>query len=67
MIYFREKWTEPKFALRLLGGVIVLLALAMCNDHFREISTKPDNVPIFLMVFSIGFFTWLFFPAGGGQ
>ncbi len=61
MIYFREKWTEPKFALKLLGGVVAALLLAMFNNHFREISTKPDNVPIFIMVFSVGFFTWLSF------
>jgi hypothetical protein len=59
MIYFREKWTEPKFALKILIGVLGALGLSMFNDHFREISTKPDNVPIFIMVFSVGFFTWL--------
>ncbi len=42
-------------------GVIAALLLAMFNDHFRDISTKPDNVPIFIMVFSVGFFTWLSF------
>jgi hypothetical protein len=61
MIYYREKWTEPKFALRLLVGVLAALGLAMFNQHFNEISTKPDNVPIFIMVFSVGFFTWLSF------
>src|SRR6185369_1212172 len=61
MIHYRDKWTEPKFALKILGGVVLALILAMFNDHFRDISTKPDNVPIFLMVFSVGFFTWLSF------
>ncbi len=61
MIHYREKWTEPQFALRILIGVLAVLGLSMFNDHFREISTKPDNVPIFLMVFSVGFFTWLSF------
>src|SRR5580658_5167133 len=59
MIHYREKWTEPKFALKILGGVLIVLGLAMFNDHFRDISTKSDNVPIFLMVFSVGYFTWL--------
>lgn len=61
MIKYREKWTEPQFAKKILGGVLGALALSMFNDHFREISTKADNVPIFLMVFSVGFFTWLSF------
>jgi hypothetical protein len=61
MIKYRDKWTEPEFAKKLLGGVIGVLALSMFNDHFRDISTKADNVPIFLMVFSVGFFTWLSF------
>src|ERR1700690_1502724 len=59
MIYYREKWTEPKFALRMLIGILGALGLSMFNDHFRQISTKPDNAPIFIMVFSVGFFTWL--------
>jgi Cytochrome b(C-terminal)/b6/petD len=61
MIRYREKWTEPKFALKIALGVAVAVGLSMMNDHFREISTKSDNVPIFLMVFSVGFFTWLSF------
>ncbi|HJT25605.1 MAG TPA: cytochrome C [bacterium] len=61
MIRYREKWTEPKFARGILIGVAVVLGLSMFNDHFRDISTKADNVPIFLMVFSVGFFTWLSF------
>ena len=28
-------------------------------DNFMLILTKPDNIPILLMVFSVGFFTWL--------
>jgi hypothetical protein len=61
MVKYREKWTQPRFALKMLAGVLVALGLSMFNDHFRDISTKSDNVPIFLMVFSVGFFTWLSF------
>jgi len=61
MIRFREKWTEPEFMKKLLIGVLAALGLAIFNNHFRDISTKPDNVPIFIMVFSVGFFTWLSF------
>jgi hypothetical protein len=61
MLKYRQKWTQPKIALKILIGVLMVLGLSMFNDHFREISTKPDNVPIFLMVFTVGFFTWLSF------
>ena len=28
-------------------------------DNFMVILTKPDNIPILLMVASVGFFSWL--------
>jgi hypothetical protein len=61
MIRYRETWTQPKFALKLAGGVVGVLLLCMLNDNFRLISTKADNFPIFIMVFSVAFFTWLSF------
>jgi hypothetical protein len=65
MIHYREKWTEPAFAVKLLWGTIGAIVFSMVySDHFREIASLPDNVPIFLMVFSIGFFTWLSFRQG---
>jgi hypothetical protein len=33
-------------------------------DNFMLILTKPDNIPILLMVFSVGFFTWLSLKEG---
>lgn len=61
MIKYREKWTEPRRALVILACALAALGISLLNGHFREISTKPDNVPIFLMVFAVGFFTWLSF------
>ncbi len=31
----------------------------MTDNNFQHIITKPDNVPIVLLIFSVGFFTWL--------
>lgn len=28
-------------------------------DNFMLILTRPDNIPILLMVFSVSFFSWL--------
>jgi len=61
MIWFREIWTEPKFAKKIVIGILVAMFLSMFNGHFFEISTRPDNIPIFIMVFAVGFFTWLSF------
>ncbi len=61
MIRYREQWTEPKNALRLLVGLTGVLGLSLFNDHFREIAGTPDNIPIFLMVYCVGFFLWLSF------
>src|SRR6516165_4920261 len=33
--------------------------LAMTNNNFKNIITKPDNVPIVMLIFSVGFCTWL--------
>jgi len=59
LLRYRETWTEPKFALKLAVGSIAALTFALFDPNFRSISTKPDNIPIFLMVFTVGFFTWL--------
>lgn len=60
-IRYRETWTEPRFALKMLGGVVGVLLLSMMNGHFRDISTQADNFPVFILVFSAAFFTWLSF------
>ena len=47
------------------GGLIALsLALiffgaSMFDPNFRKIVTKPDNVPIVMLIFLVGFFVWL--------
>jgi hypothetical protein len=51
--------TQPRVA-----GALGLLALAgfvasLFNPNFAKIITKPDNIPIVLLVASVGFFLWL--------
>src|SRR5947209_10821224 len=31
----------------------------MTDNNFKDIITKPDNVPIVILIFSVGFTTWL--------
>jgi hypothetical protein len=58
-LYFRKTITEPVVSWGILNGVLLFGGWAMTDRNFQEIITKPDNVPITLLIFSVGFFTWL--------
>ncbi len=57
-LFWRPLWTK-RGGLLLLGGVSLYFALSMFDPNFRQIVTKPDNVPIVMMVYFVGFFLWL--------
>jgi hypothetical protein len=59
LIYFRKAVTEPIVAWSVLMVTLWFSGLAMTNENFKAIITKPDNVPIVMLIFSVGFFTWL--------
>ncbi len=59
LIYFRAFFTTPWVAWASLMFTLWLSGQAMTNANFKEIITKPDNVPIVLLVFSVGYTTWL--------
>jgi len=59
LLKYYRKVTQPRVA-----GGIALFALAgfvasLFNKNFAEIIKKPDNIPIVLLVVSVGFFLWL--------
>ena len=60
MTHYHE-WTKGWFA----GTMLVLFTLvyfgSAADPNFLKIIGKPDNVPITLMVFLVGFFWWLAF------
>jgi Cytochrome b(C-terminal)/b6/petD len=58
-LYFRSIVTHPAFAWSVLMVTLWFSGLAMTNDNFKSIITKPDNVPIVMLIFSVGFLTWL--------
>ena len=58
MLRARKLWTKAGGLVALLVGVL-FLCLSMFDADFRLIVTKPDNVPIVMMVFLVGFFVWL--------
>jgi hypothetical protein len=58
MLRSKRLWTKR-------GGIALLLvgtgffALSLFDANFFKIVAKPDNVPIVMMVFLVGFFVWL--------
>jgi hypothetical protein len=58
-LYFRKALTEPAVAWAVLNIGLFFGGWSMTNANFRAIITKPDNVPIVILIFSVGYFTWL--------
>lgn len=59
LLIFRRFLTEPTVAWILLNLTLLASGWAMTNSDFRSIVTKPDNVPIVMLLASVGYFTWL--------
>jgi Cytochrome b(C-terminal)/b6/petD len=59
MLIFRRFFTNPQVGLALLNLTLLAGGWAMTDPYFREIVTKADNVPITMLMFSVGFCTWL--------
>jgi len=61
MILLRRWWTRGWF----IGPVAVFAAafygLSLTDSDFRAIVAKPDNIPISMLFFLVGFFLWLSF------
>jgi hypothetical protein len=58
-LYFRKIFTDPVVAWAILMAGLLFSGWAMTNDNFKNIITKPDNVPIVMLIFSVGYLTWL--------
>jgi hypothetical protein len=57
MLRSRSLWSK-RGGLFLLAGGVLFFVLSVLDPNFRSIVTKPDNVPIVMMVFLTGFFLW---------
>ncbi len=58
-LYFRRILTLPPVAWAVLQASLLAGGWAMTDPNFRQIIAKPDNVPIVILIFSVGFVTWL--------
>src|SRR5262245_13243949 len=54
----KRLWTK-RGGLTLLAVGIAYFLVSLLDPNFRAIVAKPDNVPITMMVFLVGFFVWL--------
>ena len=59
VLVFRRFFTRPQVAWAILDLTLLGAGWAMTDPSFRAIVTKPDNVPITMLIYSVGFFTWL--------
>jgi hypothetical protein len=59
LLYFRRTLTSPTVAIAVLDVVLLAFGWAMTDPNFQAIVTKADNVPIVMLIFAVGFFTWL--------
>src|SRR5689334_17489696 len=58
MLRSKRLWTKRGgLALLVVGAGFFLVSLL--DPNFYKIVAKPDNVPIVMMVFMVGFFVWL--------
>ncbi len=56
---YRRVWAGGVVAWGLVNAALLFFGLSMTDYDFREIVTKPDNVPIVGLIIVVGFFTWL--------
>jgi hypothetical protein len=52
-------FTRPNVAWAILNISLFASGWAITDPNFRLIMTKEDNVPITMLIFTVGFFTWL--------
>jgi len=59
LLRWRKTLTHPTVAIAMMNATLLLSGWAMTNPDFQSIITKEDNVPIVMLIFTVGFFTWL--------
>jgi hypothetical protein len=58
LIVFRKFLTQPTVAWTILNASLLFAGWSMTDSNFRAIVTKADNVPIVMLIYSVGFVTW---------
>jgi hypothetical protein len=58
LVRSKKLWTKMGGLIMLISGTL-LFVLSLFDPNFRAVVAKPDNVPIVMMVFLVGYFLWL--------
>jgi hypothetical protein len=59
IMYWRRFFANGLVAWTIVNLFLLFFGLSMTDFDFREIVTKPDNVPIVGLIILVGYFTWL--------
>lgn len=59
VLIFRKKLTHPYVFTAGMAGMVAFFLFAWPDKNFNYIITKPDNVPIIILLVTVVFFTWL--------
>ncbi len=58
ILWAKRLWTR-RAGWAMLAISVALYLVSLLDPNFRLIVTKPDNVPIVMLVFLVGYFLWL--------
>jgi hypothetical protein len=59
LLYYRKVITRPVVAWGILSASLLFGGWAMTDPNFKAIIAKEDNVPIVMLIYCVGFTTWL--------
>jgi len=59
VLKWRKKLTEPAIFLAVMVGMVAFFVYSWPDPNFNTIITKPDNVPIVILLATVLYFTWL--------
>ncbi|MFO0927653.1 MAG: hypothetical protein U0736_11540 [Gemmataceae bacterium] len=59
LLYWRRFFVQPQVAWAVLMLSLLAGGWSFTDPNFRSIVAKEDNVPITMLIYSVGFFTWL--------
>jgi hypothetical protein len=59
MLVYRRVLSNALVAWGIVNALFLFFGLSMTDFDFRDIVTKPDNVPIVGLIVLVGIFTWL--------
>jgi len=59
VLVFRKTLTDPRLFTGAMVGMTAFFVFAWPDPNFNAIITKPDNVPILILLVTVIYFTWL--------